>query len=665
MRPVVALYLICSCLAAQELPEADQRYGDIRHTDSVFEMPEYSSASEWRARAAYLRRQILWTAGLVPMPDRTPLSPRVSGRFERDGYSIEKVLVETSPGFYLGGNLYRPLGPAQPRSAVLLSHGHWAYGRLENSERASPPTLAANLALQGHIVFAYDMVGHNDTLQFPHDALGAKREELWNINLLGLQLWNSIRALDFLESLAGVDASRIYAAGASGGATQALLLTAVDERVSAVALVNMISFHMQGGDVCENAPGLRIDTNNVELTVLIAPRPLFLVSATGDWTVNTLRREFPAVRSIYELLGQGDQVQAVQFDAPHNFNKASREAVYTFFARREDSFRGPVGEHSISLPQPSELLSLWNGSLPPNALQSRPAYVDQRIDTAQASLIAVRGSPSVEPSELRLASRERLQLALRVAVPSAEALHSKVVETWRNGELFAIGREGMGDRVPGVLLRPRRVRDWVKPTVIIHPEGSAWTMGSAESRDGFVSKVLSRGGSVMAVDVYQTGHARVNGDAAATASREEPFLTTFNRTDTSQRVQDILTVIAHAQQRFETEQIQLICPQSAGLWCALARAFVDAPIDMVIDWDHFDAASDAGYLEHVFVSGIRKAGGFQTAVALWSAGRTVVFNADESFSGSSDANLPGVDVRPGSFDWDGLLEWTAPRRRPR
>jgi hypothetical protein len=190
-------------------------------------------------------------------------------------------------------------------------------------------------------------------------------------------------------------------------------------------------------------------------------------------------------------------------------------------------------------------------------------------------------------------------------------------------------------------------------------------MSSAESRDGFVSEVLSRGGSVMAVDVYQTGHARVNGDAAATASRAKPFFTTFNRTDTSQRVQDILTVIAYAQQRFETEQIQLICPQSAGLWCALARAFVDAPLDMVIDWEHFDAASDPAYLEHLFVSGIRKAGGLQTAVALWSAGRTVVFNTDESFPGSSDAKLPGADVRPGSFDWDGLLEWTAPRRRPR
>jgi cephalosporin-C deacetylase-like acetyl esterase len=226
-------------------------------------MAEYSSAEEWQAHADYLRQQILWSAGLDPMPQRTPLRPQLSGKLERDGYTIENVLIETAPGFYLGGNLYRPTAAEDSRPGVLLSHGHWAYGRLENSDIASPPKLAANLALQGHVVFAYDMVGYNDTMQLPHAAIGGVTESLWNVNLLGLQLWNSIRALDFLTSLSGVDASRIYAAGASGGATQAMLLTAVDQRIAAAAYVNMISFQMQGGDVCENAPGLRIDTHNV------------------------------------------------------------------------------------------------------------------------------------------------------------------------------------------------------------------------------------------------------------------------------------------------------------------------------------------------------------------------------------------------------------------
>ena len=222
MRLAACLFLSVLSLAANDLPQADLRYAQVRHTDATYEMAEYSSAAQWLERAEYLRQQILWSAGLDPMPEPSPLQPQVSGKLERDGYSIENVLIQTAPGFYLGGNLYRPAGDAETRPAVLLSHGHWTYGRLENSEIASPPTLAANLALQGHIVFAYDMVGYNDTLQLPHAAIGGEVDALWNVNLLGLQLWNSIRALDFLSSISGVDGSRIYAAGASGGATQAM-----------------------------------------------------------------------------------------------------------------------------------------------------------------------------------------------------------------------------------------------------------------------------------------------------------------------------------------------------------------------------------------------------------------------------------------------------------
>lgn len=644
MRPLAFLILLCGGLYAQELPEVDQRHSSIRHTDSVFEMPEYSSAAEWQDRAADLRRQILWSAGLDPLPERTDLAPRISEPIQRDGYTIENVLLETSPGFYLGGNLYRPANPSELGSAVVLSHGHWTYGRLENSDTASPPTLAANLALQGHVTFTYDMIGYNDTAQLPHEDIRKRGAVLWSHNLLGLQLWNSIRALDFLQSIDGVNPQHLYAAGASGGATQAMLLSATDDRISAVALVNMISFHMQGGDVCENAPGLRVGTSNVELTALIAPRPLLLVSSTGDWTANTPRAEFPALRSLYHLLGDADRVQNVHQVAPHNFNQTAREAVYTFF----DSQKQTIDEQSVSIPQPSELLTLWGSTYPSN-------WTNLTLRTVNSG-----------HANSTLPTPERLQLALKVNSSSEESLRAEITETWRNGEFFAVGRTTVGDRVPGVLLTPRRVRAWVKPTLIIHPEGSAWTMSSAESRDGYVSNVLSRGGSVMAVDVFQTGHAITNIDIAAAGPHAEEFFTTFNRTDTAERVQDVLTAIAYARQRFATDHIQLICPGTAGLWCAFARAFIDGPLDSVIDWDQFDEASDNTYLEKAFVPGIRKAGGLPAAVEFWSGGRSVVFNSNSSFPLSADADVPITDLRVGDIsEWEGLLEWTAPRRRPK
>ncbi len=95
----------------------------------------------------------------------------------------------------------------------------------------------------------------------------------------------------------------------------------------------MISLHMQGGCLCENPPGLRLDLTNVEIAATIAPRPMLMVSATGDWTKETMEVEYPAVRAVYDLFGAGDQVQAVRMTAEHNYNKDSREAMYAWMAR--------------------------------------------------------------------------------------------------------------------------------------------------------------------------------------------------------------------------------------------------------------------------------------------------------------------------------------------
>jgi hypothetical protein len=292
---------------------------------------EYASLSEWQDRAAYLRDHVLASAGLLPMPPRAALHPHVFDERRHPDYSVSKVYFESLPGFFVTGNLYRPPGPG-PFPAILSPHGHWAWGRLETSNLVSGPGRAIGLARLGFVVFAYDMIGYNDSRQLTHE-FGGRREWLWGLSLSGLQLWNSLRSVDFLESLPEVDRDRIGATGESGGGTQTFLLAAVDDRIKVAAPVNMISLHMQGGCLCENPPGLRLDTNNVELAALTAPRPLLMVSATGDWTNETLDVEYPAMRRIYGLYSAESRVRAVQFDAPHNYNRDSREAVYAWMMR--------------------------------------------------------------------------------------------------------------------------------------------------------------------------------------------------------------------------------------------------------------------------------------------------------------------------------------------
>ena len=369
MRTLLTI-LISGALHAQ-IPLQDARNTEIPNTDTHFIARTYKTQAEWQARRGHLRKQILSAAGLLPMPPKSPLHPQIFGRIENQTYSIEKVLLETLPGYYLGGNLYHPLMPAPPGGfpAIVSPHGHWTYGRLEDTLLASVPARCINLAQQGYVVFCYDMVGYNDTVQTPHD-FGSPAEELWDFGPLALQLWNSIRAVDFLESLPGVNAARIGATGASGGGTQTFLLAAVDDRIQYSAPVNMISAIMQGGGICENAPNLRLDTFNVEIAAIMAPRPMIMVSATGDWTKNSFAEEFPAVRAIYELYDQAANVESMHQDAPHNYNQVAREAVYRFFGKHVlgETDAAKFKERGIRLEKLQDMLALHNRTLPANAL---------------------------------------------------------------------------------------------------------------------------------------------------------------------------------------------------------------------------------------------------------------------------------------------------------
>jgi hypothetical protein len=390
--------------------------GSYRTLNDRFTAPRYSTRAAWDARAQSLRTHVLASAGLLPLPEKPPLNPVVFGDITRSEYIVSKVFFESLPGFFVTGNLYRPVGTG-PFPAVISPHGHWTYGRLENTPTASGPARAIGLARQGFVVFTYDMIGYLDSQQLPH-TFGGRREQLWGLSLSGLQLWNSIRALDFLESLPYVRRDAIGATGESGGGTQTFLLAAVDPRVAAAAPVNMISLHMQGGCLCENAPGLRLETNNVELAATIAPRPLLMVSATGDWTNETMELEFPAVRSIYDLFGAGDRVRALRIDAEHNYNRASREAMYAFMARALQNAPADVTiEERGFTPEPLQDLLVFHQRTPPSHAVNAQQLTANWIAAAKAQL----ASPDPQTSIAAL----RHSLGYLTPKPEAEGSQKK------------------------------------------------------------------------------------------------------------------------------------------------------------------------------------------------------------------------------------------------
>jgi dienelactone hydrolase len=561
--------LLAAVLQAQ-LPPTDARNIDLHHTDFHFTMPQYG-LPDWEAHKAHLQRQILVAAGLYPLPEKTPLHPEISGRIERVDYSIEKVALETMPGYYLGGNLYRPLHPNGKVPAVLTPHGHWTYGRLENAPDFSGPALGINLARQGYVAFAYDMVGYNDTLQTEH-AFTSPAYQLWSFTPLGLQLWNSIRAIDFVQSLPEVDGQRIAVTGASGGGTQTFLLAAVDERVRAAAPVNMVSFIMQGGCVCENAPGLRIGTSNVEIAATMAPRPMLLVSATGDWTHNVPREEYPAIRSIYELYKQPENLSVVQYQAEHNYNRRSREAVYGFLAAQFLGAKSsqPVDEREVDV-EPLRDMLVWQGrSLPPNALTQTQIF-DQWKLSARTRMVAL------DPSARREAMLE---------VFHAEWPGEVLAE--RAGESIALGRPGRGDRVPGIWLAGAGAA-----TLAIHPGGA-----DAARRDPRVAELIRAGRAVLLIDTFQTGKAVAPRDLT-----KKQFIPTFNASDDANRVQDILTALRYLDAQ-DTGTPAMLAIGKAGAWARYAKAM--APIDVALSADQGSCpSSDQDFINELFVPGVQ------------------------------------------------------------
>jgi dienelactone hydrolase len=566
-------------LMPAQVPDQDSRNTYVPNTDTHFTMPVYRTLGEWEARKAHLRKQILAAAGLLPMPVKTEMHPTVFGKLQREGYSIEKVYLESIPGYYLCGNLYRPVGKPGRRPGVLLTQGHWTYGRLENRENASAPTLGVTLARQGYVAFSYDMTGYNDMIQTPH-AFGSPREQLWSFGPLGLQLRNSMRALDFLESLEDVDGTKIAMTGASGGGSQTFLLTAIDDRVHYSAPVNMVSAYMQGGDFCENAPGLRFDTSNPEIAAMMAPRPMLLVSATGDWTSHVPVEEFSAIRKIYELYGRADAIENVHIDAPHNYNAQSRAAVYKFLGRHVLG-RGPqevFEEKEIEMENLQDMLVFEGRGLPPSALSYDQVFAKWKETGAGWTA----GSEDAE------SLRETLRLTLGAEWPEE-------VKTKIDGQQIVMSRPGRNDRVPGVWLRGGPAA-----TLVIDPHGA-----EAARKSAVVQELIKAGRSVLLIDCFQTGSAKAPRD------RSHKFFTTFNRTDDANRVQDILTALAFLSSG-KAGKVGLYGTGEASIWCLFAAAVAPVELELHADTGWF-RGSDADYLHSFSVPGIERAGGVGAA----------------------------------------------------
>jgi len=286
-------------------------------------------AGEWKTKADWEKRADIIREGIIKgmMLDQMPVvgnnfKPIIRNTRTMDGYIVENIAIESFPGFYITGNLYRPLKAEKRCPAILTPHGHWVDRRMSPDVQIR----SACLARMGAVVFAYDMVGYGDSKQVNHKI---------PIALL-LQTFNSRRVIDYLVSRPDVDPERIGITGESGGGTQTIMITAIDSRIKVSVPVVMVSAYFFGGCTCESGMPVHRSknhqTNNVEIAALCAPRPMLLISDGGDWTKNTPRIEFPYIQKVYALYDAESKLDNAHFPGErHGYEATKRYPVYNFF----------------------------------------------------------------------------------------------------------------------------------------------------------------------------------------------------------------------------------------------------------------------------------------------------------------------------------------------
>lgn len=441
---------------------------------------------------------------LGPLPaERTDLNARVIRRVAYEDYAVEVIKFESQPGVWVTANLYLPAQLSGPAPAILTPHGHYLHGKMQPVIQLR----CIGLARRGFVVLVPDKMGYGERVAQGHEdnlfLLMAGR------SLMALEVWDNIRAIDYLCARPEVDPERIGCTGASGGGAQTMYTAALDQRIKvavpvcSVATIDGIHY---GGIYCscECLPGTASSWDIPDLCALIAPRPLMLINGIQDelFLIAGGRKAAQRLKQVYETLGAPENFAFVETFDGHGYSLAMRQAMYRWFLDHlEGNYRGPLAEQAakvepIESPRLNAGQELHKGNQSQNiplasfqkavaglaghwpAIPANAAAWSEQAQTLRDHIKALFGESSDKPEKARLVNRV-----------SMSPLHEEMI----------IESEA-GIWIPARLLLPSAAQCRHPVVVFLRDEGKRY----AENLQ-FVDDLLQKGIAVLTLDYRGIG----------------------------------------------------------------------------------------------------------------------------------------------------------------
>jgi len=536
-------------------------------------------------RQGRIRATILASIGGLP-EERTPLEARITGTLVREGYRVEKLVFQSQPANYVTANVYVPAGGRGPYPAVLAAMGHYEEGKaFEEGQR-----LFINLARRGFVVLAYDPPDEGERKEYYDAATGTLLVSscpeahtmsglqclLTGRNMAYYEVWDGIRAVDYLSGRPDVDGSRIGVIGNSGGGTQTSYLAVLEPRLAAAAPCCYITswetlwVALGPQDAEQNFPNfLRDGLDFPDFPIAFAPKPFTVLAATRDFfPIAGTRASMEEVRRVYSLLGAGERAGYFEHDDTHSWSKPRREATYAWMERWLQGCSHSEPEPDTAI-EPIEAL---NCTPTGQVLTSFDATTVQRRNAAAADGIHARraaASPEGAAQMPALVAR-RLRMSPPTGLPRVEdrggfdrpgcRVERRVLET------------EPGIRIPILVFVPAGGAARKPALVAVSEAGKA--EGSAPG--GLYEQLAGRGSVVVAADLRGLGECRTRRPLVVYSDVYDPDMRAIlvGKTIAGMQAFDLLSVFAYAVGRpdVDAQRVGVIGKGTAGLIALFAAA---------------------------------------------------------------------------------------------